>query len=71
MEFKVDMRNLVLQQNCILIESKWNLKLFNIVILPCKLSILIESKWNLKYFTDDEINFYLDILIESKWNLKL
>ena len=55
----------------VLIESDWNLKLFQLPLfrLPL-LQVLIESDWNLKYKYNVADSTEDWVLIESDWNLK-
>ena len=54
----------------VLIESDWNLKIFEDIGIATSLKVLIESDWNLKYVWTVEIDLHSCVLIESDWNLK-
>ena len=55
----------------VLIESDWNLKDVDCIILYRCSGVLIESDWNLKSLCTSMYLFeFLRVLIESDWNLK-
>ena len=71
MEFKAYVRNSCGQVKQVLIESDWNLKLFEVTIPSDVICVLIESDWNLKYYECNILYILDDVLIESDWNLKV
>ena len=55
----------------VLIESDWNLKVFERWKENRSHGVLIESDWNLKHDRRERSSYCPGVLIESDWNLKL
>ena len=54
----------------VLIETSWNVKLWNFFAGFVLRIVLIETSWNVKIGETKNLSFLLPVLIETSWNVK-
>ena len=54
----------------VLIETYWNVKVFQCFRFSKLFHVLIETYWNVKSFNDVDIIHLYFVLIETYWNVK-